>query len=1306
MKHTIYKKDGTKLCDTHGLEYHGEFMGERYVLCSAESPTPLTFDNGDYVDYRGERFTLKFEPGCVKQSSKELSGSAFSYQDLKFKSCGQEMVDCRFLDYVESDNLVHYSSLPSFSFFAASVAALAERIQVNLDRLYTGESKWTIEVDEDAEGKTDVNIEADRITCWDALGYAYSKFGLPFYMKGRSVRIGGMPDDLAKVFKYGQGNGLFKIEKSIDADQGIITRLRVYGSTKNMPYRYYNNLVAPYAVVEVSSCSFSKPSKENVRETATGVYECTTDMTIICSPAPEKIGQGSIVRVPGGLKLFTGTNATTGLPDTIISEDFVVGTAAQGSAVIEEMSQGQYKVCGVRVSCDMDGLNNYEIELVTGGVNPYCTCKKNGVQVGYGTTFAPSPQTVYNKMLEDWAANDEDIVGYAIPDYNTFSSMSTNNYDENGMLHHVYKFTDDRHVYYTVDEAKSPSPDELQVIQASADSVIGESFLTGNHNGSLLPDNMSVQNLMLPSFPETTLDPYIDSENIEKYGVIEGDVFFDGSDEDLGEICPSLEGVTAQDLIDSGVEILPAPNGTLSGEIEMDTILGSGGYFDDGIFGEGEEVPNFEVYVRDMGFDLSTEFRRSEKCSISFKSGQCNGMEFEVSSCKREDGTSASGGYARRYVLTCEREELSGTGIYVPNNQYSLGSGNKFVLLGIEMPSVYVKAASQRLLEAGKEYLKTVDTPKKIYIPSIDEEEMARQHDKSTVEGTASIHDTLTEGMRMPMSDADILGGQVSVTIDTLTIKENYDSLIPLYEVTLRDEKEEGTLSSLQSQIEGGTGAQSSVNAQYAQAPIIKTTDERESNDNEAYSSLRTDAEISKAVGELSARLAEEFLSRLEPDTAHGLIKFMNGLNVGDAVDSMTAGRGILADVLGRIQAQRLEVRGSMTVMDLVINEIHAMAGDYSFTDSGAIDAVEDLGNGTYRLWLRKDTDYDVTSLDENDIVYSIINNLKLGGTDYKTSWMRVVAKNVNNNTLTVLPYPDAEVPGGTNYPPQPGYNLTRRGNSTMPETGGTNERAQAWLLSSREGRIMFLANVYKPILEDYNYALTIGKLPNLKALERFAIPQGSIGITTQYMIAEKFFEFDYNGDVVPRHVERGAWSLEVAKSDKPYRNVSTTIPEAGGTTYTLLSRDVVTHSGCRWACLTDKTQLEPKWNSTGWEMIEGDSRYSLFFESSRGSSFFAGGVDTVLTAHVRFGQIDITDELMGMSATEVEWARDSGNESMDRSWKPTYNEGAANAIHLTDADMPAGFGSTVRTLAFICRVFIPVGEEPLAVEGRIGVSI
>ena len=46
-------------------------------------------------------------------------------------------------------------------------------------------------------------------------------------------------------------------------------------------------------------------------------------------------------------------------------------------------------------------------------------------------------------------------------------------------------------------------------------------------------------NLMLPDFPSIThTDPYIDSDNIEKYGIREGCVFFDGSNDELEEIFP------------------------------------------------------------------------------------------------------------------------------------------------------------------------------------------------------------------------------------------------------------------------------------------------------------------------------------------------------------------------------------------------------------------------------------------------------------------------------------------------------------------------------------------------------------------------------------------------------------------------------------------------------------------------------------------------------------------------------------------------------------------------------------------------
>lgn len=1314
MRHTIYKKDGTKLCEADTVEYHGEFMGERYVLCSVCSPTPLAFETGDYMDYRGERFTASYDTGVSKNSRKASSRESFTYTDLKLRSTSDDLVNCRFLDYVKEDNLVHYSSLPTFSFFAATVGALAERIQVNLDRLYTGERAWTVEVAEDAEGKTDVNVTVERITCWEALGYVYTKFGLAFYIRGRKVTIGGTQPSLSKQFGYGKGMGLFKIESAVDSGSGIVTRLKVYGSTKNMPSRYYNNLRFAYAEVDVTSASYDT----NKHSDETGDYEgqayeveCTTDYNISCSSAPERLGTNSIVRLTGSVRVVSRIEENDDGSKTIHTQDVSefridsdldeTALVEDGKPVMKELSSGRYRITNARAVFKKTGMNDYTIVLESQLAKFFkASLYDNFDRLVKDDMGQDTPQIPYDNVRQ--YALDE--IGISESDYPTyFDFVKTAEVGTDGALTtYTGGFSDLRLLQYIFVKGYAGNITRIDVLEAPDNASIGSGFLTGNHNGSLLPNNMSVQNLMLPSFPSQTLDPYIDSDNISKYGVIEGDVFFDGSDEDLEEIFPSIEGMTAGEVMAAGISLLPPPGGTVTEDTELDAILGAGEYEGNGVYEEGDTVPTFTIYLRDMGFDLSDTFRKSSDMSIVMKSGMCNAMEFKVAGVVKSYGDD---GDTLRYTLRCEREEMPGTGTYAPNESYPLASGNKFVLTGIPLPDVYIKAASQRLLEAGKEYLQSVDHPKKIYTPHVDEIEMARQRDEAVLKGEQSLHDTICEGMRFTMSDTDILGGTVSATIDTLTIKEG-EGPIPTYEVTLKDEKEEGTLDLIQNQINGMTGlTQPSGQGGTVQIPIIKSADDTTPADTNVYSALRTDAEIDAAVKELMARLKEEFLKRLEPDTAQGLIKFMAGLEVGDAVDSMLAGRGILADVFGRMQLTNLEVRGSMTVMDLVINEIHAMAGDYSFTDAGAITAVEDLGNGTYRLWLRKDTDYDVTSLDVNDIVYSIINNLKLGGTDYKTSWMRVLAKNTTNNTLTVLPYPDEEVPGGTNYPPQAGYNLTRRGNTTLPETGQTNERAQAWLLSSREGRIMFLANVYKPILEDYNYALTIGKLPDIGPVKRLGVPTGAVGVMTEYLIAEKTLYFDYNGDVVPQMVERGAWSLEVAQSDKPYRNVSTSIPEAGGTTYTLLSRDVVTHVGCRWACLIDKTQLEPKWNSAGWEMIEGDTRYTMTFESSRGSAFFVGGVDTVLTARVHFGQMDITEEVMALAATEVEWARDSGNESMDRSWTPEYAEGN-NSIHLTDEDMPIGFGSTVRTLAFICRVFIPVGEETLPVEGRIGISI
>ena len=250
----------------------------------------------------------------------------------------------------------------------------------------------------------------------------------------------------------------------------------------------------------------------------------------------------------------------------------------------------------------------------------------------------------------------------------------------------------------------------------------------------------------------------------------------------------------------------------------------------------------------------------------------------------------------------------------------------------------------------------------------------------------------------------------------------------------------------------------------------------------------------------------------------------------------------------------------------------------------------------------------------------------------------------------------------------------------------------------------MFLQNVYKPILEDYNYALTIGKLPNLKALEQLPVTTDNVGIVAQTIIAERLFQFDYNGDVVPNKVDRGEWSLEVAQGEQPYRNVQHERLTESGTTYTLLEQHTVYHYGCKWGCLIDKTQLEPQWNSPGWVLLEGDKNYTVQFIAPGTAK--RGRVNLDITAWVQYGNRDITELLLASAGTEGEWLRDSGNTPSDNSWKPVYVDGKRNVIHIDNSDehgVGMSFGYEYDTVKFICRVTIPVGSGTETIENYVG---
>lgn len=673
MSWTIYNKTGQiAKCKIHQLEYNGEFMGECSVVCTIKSESPIEFAIGDYLIYRGERFEINYDPTILKKASKNSTGDAFTYDNVKFNSLSDELARCDFLDYVPNDNNIHFTSLPKFSFFASSISNLAERIQVNLDRIYTGNKKWTVIVHPEYVNKKNINISVDTINVWDALALTNSEFEANFIIRGREITIGTAGIAVDNIFKYGKGKGLYEIERNAEADQKIVTRLRAYGSTRNMPDRYYNKL--------------------------------------------------------------------------------------SGSSV-----------------------------------------------------------------------------------------------------------------------------------------------------GNYLPNNMAVDNLMLPGFPETTLDPYIDSDNIEELGIREGTIFFDGSQEGLEEIFPSIEGMTAQQLEDAGitVSIDPGDNGNLD-EVYSAEQLTDDGQADN----KGEiEKGNFTVTLKDIGFDINN-YLLGETATLSMKDGMCGGRDFEITKCEK---------HGNKYILTCTRVYDDGIKLFFPYKNYNIKSGDKFVLLDISMPDVYIKAHSQRLLSSAKKWLAKNDYIRYSYIPKVDNIYMARQHDDAVANNQTSIHDTIKEGDLMLFEDDD-LGISGSIIIDSLSIKEG-DDMIPEYEITLKEEKIVGTLEKIQNQIDsivsGGQG-------------------------NGGYNSEQIKSLI-KAFG------SNFFLRKDKDDRTPHKLSSDKAFEIGKFVSGSTGGIIMVDKETGQTYAEvdKLKVRMKAYFESLEIQDVNSVGGKILLTSGGAVTLIDVWTKGT-----------------------------------------------------------------------------------------------------------------------------------------------------------------------------------------------------------------------------------------------------------------------------------------------------------------------------------------------------------------------
>ncbi len=809
----VRDRDNREKLVIHSLEYNGEWMGECSVSVDIESDSPVDFRLGDWLDYRGERFEINYDPSVIKSAPAGIKGDGFKYSGVKFNSLSDELTRCGFYDIVINDNNIHYTALPKFSFFAPTVKELADRIQANLDRFseQNGSERWIVEVHPEFSGKTDVNVSVDNVKVWDMLKVVVDDFEAYFTIKDRRITIGAPGVPAAHVFRYGKGNGLYEIERSGENDQEIVTRLRAYGSTRNMPIRYYQRLSGFRAKDTIAKISdVNTPTLKTVR---------LTNMSFI--------DENKLV-------------------DKTVSGDSVFGWLA------------------------------VEINGKTYAMYYHRNDKSGSHYMTIGQSPQPQKPSRYIGNLTMVARDME-------------------------------RMKEGDTVYFSACRDDIPSTNKQ----------MGKDYI---------PNNLALKNLMLPGFPDTTQDPYIDSDNIPYIGVLEGSVFFDGSDEDLPEIYPSIEGMTAEDIKAAG------HNTTAEGA--LDELMAAEQIADDGVGKlnpEGtESTPEndkytFKVWIKDLGFDIN-DYLTSQAATLSFKSGKLTGREFEIKRCEKKES-----GY---YELELNRVYDSDIQLWFPYNDYNATEGDRFVLLYIEMPEVYIDAASQRLYKAAAEWLAKNDYPRSVYSPKVDEIFMARQHDEAMASGLTSLHDTIKEGMQMLFEDED-LGIDGAIIIDTLTIKEG-DGSIPTYEVTLKEEKTVGTIERVQNKIDSlargiGQGA-GGYNAQQIQ-------------------------EFIRAYG------ARYFLSKLTGDrTPYQLavgdfLTAEKGMYFGkEFISGLIGGLGGRIDGDGNAELDSLTLRKFLEVPELRYNRTEVIVGnEWQAPGAGIVESYEhqgttdvNQGDGTY----------------------------------------------------------------------------------------------------------------------------------------------------------------------------------------------------------------------------------------------------------------------------------------------------------------------------------------------------------------------
>lgn len=308
----------------------------------------------------------------------------------------------------------------------------------------------------------------------------------------------------------------------------------------------------------------------------------------------------------------------------------------------------------------------------------------------------------------------------------------------------------------------------------------------------------------------------------------------------------------------------------------------------------------------------------------------------------------------------------------------------------------------------------------------------------------------------------------------------------------------------------------------------------------------------------------DKYLSKVDPDSAKGLITFLAGIDVKikaviqkliaeDATFSKEISSkdyvqnliGWMISPDGHIDAKSLHLRDFLEVPELRYNRVSITSGEDWLAPGGGI--IESVNESSQSLTLKLEPG-EVASLAVDDICKGIFNN----STGFQTSYFRITQKISNSEFKYTLR-------SGYSYHPQKAMHFVAYGNFT-------NAERQKSAYSTKDYK-RYLAGVNNWEITSSMVMMQLGDLSNL-VISGLDLSGYSAYLRNVYMTGTiKQLSQDGTTEVlVPAF--KGEW-------------------KAGKYWY----YDEVTHNGSTWICIEPSTTQEPSDSSTDWlkEVSKGD---------------------------------------------------------------------------------------------------------------------